>query len=207
MLLLLKTPITATAASLGIGFGLTAAGSGVTTTVGIQFGLTPPESIEFNITDLSSLRLGLSGIGQSFQARTAVPGITCGLTAIGGFGSSPTLPLTFGLSGTVGTVFQGHASLDITQGISGSLSALGSAVSTLQLTLNGTPIISGGVLSSAGILDTHLDVATTYTLGANAPVTLNFGLAATGQVSAATLVESMIVTFERDSIRTFFRKK
>lgn len=209
MLLLLRSPPTGlAAASLGIALGLTAAGSGVSANLGIAFTLVPPESIEIQLVGLNSVNFGLSGIPIGFQAGNATLGMVFGLGARGGFGASPSIPITMGLSGTVGSFFDGQGSVTITHGLTGAPVTLTAANVGMQLGLTGTPIISGGTISSAANLATTLGLTSaSHSIGTTALLAMLFTLSGSAIVETASLVESMTLTFESDLVRTFFRNK
>jgi hypothetical protein len=209
MLLLLRSPPTGlAAASLGITLGLTATGSGTSATLGITLGLTPPESIEMQLTGVCGITFGLSGVPIGFQAGAATPGIVMGLAARGGFGGSPTIPINLGLSGTVGSFFDGIGTVTITHGLTAFPVIVAGASLGITLGLSGAPIISGGTISGAANLATNLDLTnTSHALGTSGLLALTLGLRGSAFAETASTVESMALTFESDSVRTFFRKR
>lgn len=210
MLLLLRTLATgAAAATLGIGLGLAAAGSGSSATLGISLGLTPPESIELQVTDLPGIQFGLTGIPLGFNVASATLHTGCGLTGRAGFGATPTIPLNLGLSGTVGSFFDGgNTTLAITQGLTAAAVQASSANPAISLGLRGTPIITGGTISTAANLPLLLNLAGNSTfLGTNGFLVTQMNLTAEAVSFVGSTVESMILTFAADDIRMFFRKK
>jgi len=209
MLLLLRSPPTGlAAASVGLTLGLAASGSGTSASLGITLGLTPPESIEIQLIGLDTLTFGLTGIPVGFQSSTATFTSVCGLAARGGFGSTPTIPVNLGLSGTVGSFFDGIGTVTITHGLTGPAAILTGANVGLILGLAGSPIISGGTISSAANLATNLDLSSaSHALGTTSLLAMTLGLTGSAFSETASIVESMTLNFESDSMRVFFRKR
>lgn len=209
MLLLLRTLATGVAAAtLGIGLGLTASGSGTSATLGISLGLTPPEAVELQVTDVQGIQFGLVGIPLGFTVASATVKASCTLGGRGGFGASPTIPLNLGLSGTVGSFFDGgNTTLGIAHGLSAPAVQITAAAPAISLGLRGTPIISGGTISSAANLPLKFDLAAVSNLGTVGILVTQMDLSAEGVSLVISTVESMILTFAADDVRMFFRKK
>jgi len=206
MLLLLKSAASGVAAaSLGISLGLSGI-AGTTATLDIHAGLTPPESVELNIFGTPDVHFGLSGISSGFVSNSATLDSNLSLNAFGGFGSSPTLSLLLGLSGTVGGTLQGNAVAGILHGLTGALSVLPSATETILCGLTGTPTLSGGTLTPTGSVAITLTLSGQAVATATAVCGTQLNLSATGQYAILTLATQMIVSFSTDEIVTFFRK-
>jgi len=209
MLLLLKGASgTLTATIAGVG-AVVASGSTVSATLAGRGDLIPPESIELMISaDIAGVG-GVLAISQGFLSRSAsVDGIGI-VTAFGGFGATLTLAGMGGVTGTVGSFFDGGA---VALAGTGAVSAAAQHVipSTLIAgtgAVAASPIISGGTISSAAV------VAGTGSVSASTPLltavlTLDGqgGIQATGGYAIATLATQMRLSFSADEIRTFFRR-
>jgi len=161
MLLLLRSPPSGVAAAnLGINLGLSGI-AGPLASLGLTLGLTPPESVELNITGASDIHFGISAISTGFVSRTATVDILTGLSASGSFSASPTLGIALGLSGTVGSFLQNSATLGILCGITGQVTALPTAVLGTILGLSAFPTgISGGTVTPSATVGIALGVNT-----------------------------------------------
>lgn len=181
MLLLLRSaPSGVAAASLGINLGLSGI-AGPVASLGLSLDLTPPNSVELNVTATPDIHFGISAISSGFLSRTASVDITHGLTAAAAFIDTPTVGIVFGLSGTVGSFLQNSATFAITFGVTGQVSAAPTAVLNTVLGLSGAPIISGGTITPTASVAMALGIATpTAVFAANGACSINFTLTATG---------------------------
>lgn len=210
MLLLFKPAVTLPAASLGIVLGLSGAGSGVTATLTTNIGLTAPTSIELRVNVTPDIHLGLVGIPVGFKSGVANIPLQIGINSKGGFGEVATPAILMGLSGTVGSFFDGgNVTLGTALGLSGNAAPSVNATPTIKLGITGTPTVSDGTVTPTATTGIVLGVTGSGFFANQAIADITFDLNGTGATQAppTVTIASMALTFEADSMRMFFRKK
>ena len=206
MLLLLRGVVSgATAATLGLSLGLSGV-AGTTATLSTQVGLTQPTTVELNVFASPDIKIGLTGIPVGFLSRSATLDSQLGLAAVGGFGQIPTLTLTLGLSGTVGSFLQGLANPAITHGLSASGTISGASNLRTFLALSGSPTVSGGTVTPSASTGLQLSLAGTAVLSTQSILDITHDLTGAGITKVPNLATDMRLSFETDEIRLFFRK-
>lgn len=208
MLLLFKAaPAGVAAATLGIGFGLSGI-AGTQASLGVVVGLTPPESIELNVFVTPDIHFGLSAISLGFLTRTASLSTVLDLAPQGGFGSSPTLGILMGLSGTMGSFLQGTATPAITMGLTANLATQATATLRTNLSIAGSPTISGGTISTAATHTIQMSLNGAPIFVDQTSLDIDLDASATGVIVIPfeNQARTMRLSFSADEIRTFFRK-
>lgn len=185
MLLLFKPAVAATQANLGLNLGLSGT-TGISATIGFTVDVVAPTSIELMVVDIQDIRIGLVGISSGFLSRTANLTLNADMTARGGYGANASLSTQYGLSGTVGSFFDGIGSLGITFGISGDGGSRASASSIgMVLGLAGAPTISGGTLNASANVSTIFALSGAAGMTERASIAMHYEITGVGTGSVA----------------------
>lgn len=130
--------------------GLTAVAT-ATATFGLSIGLTPPTSGELHVSVTPNITIGLNG--NNIPTSNGIAALThvIGLTALPGYAASTAFSTTFELSGTVGSFFDGQATIAHTLGLSGDAHPLTDASFDIDVEIGGLPEITGGTIESAAV--------------------------------------------------------
>lgn len=210
MLLLFKPAVGSPAAAIGITCGLVAAGSLATAAIGISLTLNAPTSIELQVTAVPDIHFGLSGISIGFLTRTASVGMQLGIQAAGGFGGTASPSILMGLSGTVGSFFDGGAvTLGTVFGLSGATAPSVAASLPINFAIVGVPTITGGTVTPSASTGIVLGLAGMPILVGRATADIALTVNGVGVILAPppVTIASMALSFESDTMRLFFRKK
>jgi len=202
-MLLLFRGATGTAATLGLSFGLTAVAT-ATVTLGISIGLTPPTSVELNVSVTPAITIGLTGNNIPYSTSSASLVHTIGLTGRSGYAVATSFSTALDLSGTVGSFFDGSANLAHTLGLAGAGRAQSGAILGLVLGVSGLPEITGGTVSSAATPGIVLNLIASSEFTEAVLADISIGLNATGTLVSGVNPEARTLEKRaRMSLRSF----
>lgn len=205
MLLLLRSAAGPVSANAGINFGVNGI-AGPTAAAGIAFNVPAPTSIELNVFAGAKINFLTGGIPVGYLAGAGATGFNFDVTGFGGFGFVARADITFGVAGTVGTTLQGIGNASTNLDATGAAAAKTTAGVSLFLNLTGSATISGGTLTPSGTTAMSLTVNGSAVLNTPAIADFHLVVQGTGFPDVVGLATDMRLTFECDSIRTFFRK-
>lgn len=157
-MLLLFQAASGTAATAGIRVGLTAVAT-ASVTFALTVGLSPPTSAELHVSVTPNITIGLNGNNIPTSNGIAALNHSVNLTALPGFAADSTFTHVFGLSGTVGSFFDGEATFTNVLGLAADASPLSDATFDITASLAGLPEVSGGTIDSAATANVVLDLS------------------------------------------------